>query len=170
VPEREHPAAKAGRFVRAAGRAGMAAARELERQNAARPKPVPVAPAPPAPPPPALRTTGFVGRTVYAGFILALVAFALVILRVETLFGTHNDKLVFKLVVAGVLLAEATLLMSNWRGANQRLGQRVLTRTWGPRGAITRREKTFARLIRDVIMLIGLAFLAAAVYELLSAL
>jgi hypothetical protein len=167
VPEREHPAAKAGRFVRAAGRAGAAAARELERQNAARPAPVPVAP---LPPPPALRTAGFVGSAVFAGFFAALVAFALVVLRVETLVGSSSARLVFRLVVAIVLLAEAALLTSNWRGANQRLGQRVLNRMWGPRGAMTRREKTFARLLRDAITLVGIAFLAAAVYALLSAL
>jgi hypothetical protein len=165
VAEREHPAAKAGRFVRAAGRAGMAAARELERQNAARPEPVPVV-APP--PPPALRTAGLVGSIVFAGFFASLVAFVLVILRVDTLVGSSSDRLVFRLVVAVVLLAEAALLTSNWRGANQRLGQRVLNRMWGPRGAVTRREKTFARLLRDAITLVGIAFLGTAVYALLS--
>ncbi len=166
MTEREHPAAKAGRFVRAAGRAGAAAARELERQNAAR------AQAPPAelpPPPPALRTNDLVGRAVFAGFCLALLACALTALRVDTVIGPRNLRLGYRLAVTLVLLAEASLLTSNWRGANQRLGQRLLNRVWGPRGAFTRREKAFARLVRDALTLIGIAFIAAAVYVLLAA-
>jgi hypothetical protein len=34
---------------------------------------------------------------------------------------------------------------------------------------VTRREKTFARVLRDVLTLIGIAFLAGAVFELLAA-
>jgi hypothetical protein len=78
-------------------------------------------------------------------------------------------KLIFRLVLAGLLLVEAALLLSNWRGANQRLVQRVLTKMWGPRGAMNRREKTVARICRDALAFVGLAFLAAAVFELLTA-
>lgn len=166
VAEREHPAAKAGRFVRAAGRAGAAAVREYERQSAARPKPAPAAP---APMPAALPTTDLLGRTVFAGFVAALVALVLVALRVENLVGAHEPRLVFRLVLAGILAFESLLLLSNWRGLNQRLGQRLLTRMWGPRGAVTRREKAFARALRDALTLVGIAFLAAAVFELLAA-
>ncbi len=166
VAEREHPAAKAGRFVRAAGRAGRAAAREFEAQAAARPQPAAVAPPPPTP---ALRTTGLLGRAVFVGFVLSWAAFALVALRVDSLVSGHTGKLVFRLVCAGILLVEGYLLTSNWRGGNQRLGQRLLNRVWGSRSAETRREKTFARLIRDALILVGIAFLAAAVFELLTA-
>jgi hypothetical protein len=40
---------------------------------------------------------------------------------------------------------------------------------WGPRGAINRREKTLARISRDFMTLVGIVWLAAAVFELLSA-
>ena len=40
---------------------------------------------------------------------------------------------------------------------------------WGPRGAMNRREKTVARVCRDLMTLLGIAFLAAAVFELLTA-
>ena len=40
---------------------------------------------------------------------------------------------------------------------------------WGPRGAVTRRERFFARGVRDVLTLLGIIFLAAAVFELLVA-
>jgi len=166
VAEREHPAARAGRFVRAAARAGAAAAREYEKQAAERPAPATVSP---AVAPPALRTNDLLGRTVFVGFILALLALALAALRVETLLGSHAARLLFRLAAAVILLVEAYLLTSNWQGANQRLAQRLLNRVWGSRGAVTRREKSFARVLRDLLTLVGIAFLAGAVFELLAA-
>jgi hypothetical protein len=163
VSEPEHPAAKAGRLVRAVG---LGIARELEKRADAPPK----APPEPPPPPPAENTRGVVGRLAYFGLIAAALAFVLVLLRIETLIGSgSNAKLIFRLVLAGLLFFEAILLVTNWRGANQRLVQRVLTKMWGPRGAMNRREKSVARIFRDVMTFVGIAFLAAAVFELLSA-
>jgi hypothetical protein len=163
VAESEHPAAKAGRFVRAVG---LGIARELEKRADAPPKPKPE----PLPPPPPANTGGFVGRLVFAGLIGSLIAFLLVVLRFETLLGsTHSVKLTVRLVLAGILFFEAFLILSNWRGANQRLVQRLLNRVWGPRGAMNRREKTFARVCRDLLTLVGIIWLAAAVFELLTA-
>jgi hypothetical protein len=163
VSEREHPAAKAGRFVRAAGLAGMAAARELERTQAARPQ------AAPAPIPPAADTRGILGRAVFAGFLVALAAAVLVAVKVDTLISAGTPRLVFRLIATVILAGEAYLLTSNWRRANERLGQRLLDRVWGHRGAVTRRERGFARLVRDLLTLVGIAFLAAAVFELVTA-
>ena len=73
------------------------------------------------------------------------------------------------LVLGGILLVEAGLLITNWQQSNQRIGQRMLTKMWGPRGAVTRRERFFARGLRDVLTLLGIIFLAAAVFELLVA-
>jgi hypothetical protein len=163
VSEPEHPAAKAGRLVRAVG---LGIARELEKRADAPPK----APPEPPPPPPAEDTRGVVGRVAYLGLIAAAVAFVLVLLRIETLIGSGSStKLIFRLVLAGLLFFEAVLLVTNWRGANQRLVQRVLTKMWGPRGAMNRREKSFARICRDLMTFVGILFLAAAVFELLSA-
>jgi hypothetical protein len=166
VSEPEHPAAKAGRLVRAVGLGIAGAARELEKRAEEPPKRQPE----PLPPPPPANTRGFVGRFVFAGLVASLLAFLLVVLRVETLLGsTHDAKLTFRLVLSGILFVEAYLLLSNWRGANQRLVQRLLNRMWGPRGAMNRREKTFARLARDLLTLVGIVWLAAAVFELLTA-
>ena len=163
MAESEHPAAKAGRFVRAVG---LGIARELEKRADAPPKPKPE----PLPPPPPANTGGFVGRLVFAGLMASLIAFLLVVLRFETLLGsTHTVKLTVRLVLAGILFFEAFLILSNWRGANQRLVQRLLNRVWGPRGAMNRREKTFARVCRDLLTLVGIIWLAAAVFELLTA-
>jgi hypothetical protein len=145
---------------------GLGLARELEKRAEAPPKARPE----PLPPPPPANTRGFVGRLAFAGLVASLVAFLLVVLRFETLLGsTHGAKLTVRLVLAAVLFLEAALLLSNWRGANQRLVQRLLNRVWGPRGAINRREKTFARICRDAMTLVGIVWLAAGVFELLTA-
>jgi len=171
VSEPEHPAAKAGRLVRAVG---LGIARELEKRAEAAPKAraeaAPKARPEPLPPPPPANTGGFVGRLVFAGLVGSLIAFLLVVLRFETLLGsTHDAKLTIRLVLAAILFLESFLVLSNWRGANQRLVQRLLNRMWGPRGAMNRREKTFARICRDLLTLVGIVWLAAAVFELLTA-
>jgi hypothetical protein len=163
VTESEHPAAKAGRLVRAVG---LGIAKELEKRADAPPKARPE----PLPPPPPANTGGLVGRLAFVGLVASLVAFLLVVLRFETLVGsTHETKLIVRLVLAAILFLEAFLLLSNWRGANQRLVQRLLNRVWGPRGAMNRREKTFARICRDLMPFVGIVWLAAAVFELLTA-
>ena len=145
---------------------GLGIARELEKRADA---PAAARPEPPPPPIPA-NTGGVVGRLVFAGFVGSIVAFLLVVLRFETLLSSsHDTKLIVRLVLAAILFAEAFLLLANWRGANQRLVQRVLNRVWGPRGAMNRREKSFARICRDGLTLVGIVFLAAAVFELLTA-
>ena len=80
----EHPAAKAGRLVRAVG---LGIARELEKRADAPPKPKPE----PVPPPPPANTRGFVGRLVFAGLVASVIAFLLVVLRIETLLGSTHD-------------------------------------------------------------------------------
>ncbi len=89
--------------MRAAGRASLAAARELEKQAAERPKPAPVAP---APAPAAPKTTDLLGRTVFAGFIAAIVTLVLVALRVDTLLGTHEVELGFQILATAILSGE----------------------------------------------------------------
>jgi hypothetical protein len=187
MPEPEHPAAKAGRFVRAAGLAIGAAAKELEKerqQRAAAPPAepkvvaaaVPAEPKPvaqPAPvlvePPPPHRTGGIVGRLVFWGLGAAGVALVLVALNVDQLVAAGGTRLVFRCVLAGVLLGEALVLITNWAEANQRLVQRLLTRVWGPRSAVNRRERTFARAARDALILLGILLLALGVFEILKA-
>ncbi len=158
MPEPKHRAAKAGRFVRAVG---IGIAREIEkRADAPRPEP-------PAPPPP-VRTGGFIGTAVFYAFIVGLVAGVLSVIKADEL--AHNTpRLVVRLTLGGVLFVVSILLMTNWHLANQRLGQRLLTRMWGPRGPMNKRERFIARRVRDALTLIGIAFLAGAVYEVLTA-
>jgi hypothetical protein len=111
---------------------------------------------------------GFVGRLTLYLFVGAIGAFALAVLQIDSLF-TGTPKKIFELALAGVLLGAAGLLTSNWKLAAQRLGQRVLIRMWGDRGAANRRERFVARRVRDLLTLIGIVFLAAGVFELLRA-
>ena len=164
VPKSRHPAAKAGRFVRAFGQTLQS---ELEKKAAATAAAQPAKVAPPPPPKP-VPTADIRGKTVFGIFAAALIGFGLVVLHFETLLPGKSG-MVFRLFAAGVMYLEGYLLVSNWQKANQRLVQRVLNRVWGPRGAVTRREKTFARILREGLTLLGIAFLAAATFELVTA-
>ena len=119
-------------------------------------------------PPPAVPTHTFAGRLVFGAFVASLIAFLIVVLRVEMLFS-GTPKTVLQLVLAVILLAGALMLLGNWRRANQRIVQRLANRVWGPRGAMNRRERFFAGAVRDGLKLLGIAFLALAVWELLAA-
>jgi hypothetical protein len=163
---KEHPAAKAGRYVRAAG---IVVGNEMNRRaEAAAAQPAPVAAAPP-PPPVAVRTDGVYGRGVFWFFVLALVVLGLTVLHFSDLVPSGSRTIV-RLVMAGILAVGAFLLTTNWHRANERVGQRVLSRMWGRRGPMNRRERAFARILRDLLTLLGIAFLAAAVFQLLVAL
>ena len=81
-----------------------------------------------------------------------------------------DGRTVVRLVMAGILGTEAFLLISNWHRANDRISQRLLTRMWGSRGPANRRERGFARILRDGLALLGIGFAAAAVFQLLVAL
>jgi hypothetical protein len=168
VPDKEHPAAKAGRYVRAAG---IVIGKEIDRRNeaaaarAAAPKPIPAAPPPPPPPVP---TKDLGGRAVFAGFVASIAALVLVLLHANDALSGES-KTIFLLVLAALLLAEAALITTNWHQANQRLGQRLLTRVWGSRGPMNKRERAFARVIRDALTLIGICFLGGGVFALVTA-
>jgi hypothetical protein len=163
VRDKEHRAAKAGRYVRAAG---VVLGKEIDRRTqAAAAKPAPVAPPPPPPPAP---TSDLFGRATLATLVAAIVCLVLVLVHAaDSIPGTTRT--VVRLVLGFVLLLEAALLTSNWNRSNERTGQRLLTRVWGPRGADNRRERTFARIVRDVLTLIGIIFLAAGVFAVLTA-
>ncbi len=159
----DHPAAKAGRFVRAFG---LTLQGELEKRAAVTAAAPAARPAPPPPPPP-IPTTGVRARATFVLFVLALVALGLVILHAASLLPATAGTAV-RLLATGVMFVEGVLLLSNWQNANRALVQRVLNRTWGPRGAVTRRERAFARSLREILALLAIVFLAAAAFELLA--
>ena len=166
MPDKEHPASKAGRYVRAAG---IVIGKEVDRRaQAAAERPAPVAPPPPPPPPPAPATHNIGGKALFAFFIFSLVTFGLVILHFDDALP-KGSKTIGHLILAGIMFAQAVLLISNWQQSNERIGQRMLTKMWGHRGAVTRRERFFARGVRDVLTLLGIAFLAVGVFEFLVA-
>lgn len=161
--KKEHPAAKAGRYVRAAG---IVIGKEIDRRaEAAAAKPAPAAPPPPPPPPAPAPTGGVVGKAIFYFFVLAIVVLGLTILHFTDLVPS-SARGITRVVLAGIMFVEAFLLISNWRRANERIAQRLFNRMWGPRGPVTRRERTFARIVRDVLALLGIGFLAAGVFQL----
>ena len=160
----DHPAAKAGRFVRAFG---LTLQSELEKRNAATAAAQAAKPAPPPPPPP-VPTADKMGKLIFGVFVAAVAVLGLVLLHAELVLPGPG-KTIFRIAAASLSFVEGTLLLSNWQRANQRLVQRLLNRMWGPRAAVTRRERTFARIGRELLALLGIAFLAAGVFELLIA-
>jgi hypothetical protein len=163
LSEKEHPAAKAGRYVRAAG---QVLGREVDRRAAAaaaRP-----APAAPPPPPPPVPTTDLYGKAVFGSFVASLVALLIVLLHGEDVLS-GSGRTISHLALGAIMLLEAALLTSNWKRANERIGQRLLNRVWGPRGAENRRERLFARVVRDALTLVGIGLLAAGVFAVLVA-
>ena len=163
MADKEHPAAKAGRYVRAAG---IVIGKEIDRRaTAAAEKPAPAAPPPPPPPPAPAPTDSVVGKAVFYFFVLSLVVLGLTILHFTDLVPA-SGRSITRIVLAAVMFVEAFLLISNWRRANERVAQRLFNRMWGPRGPVTRRERTFARIVRDVLALLGIGFLAAGVFQL----
>jgi hypothetical protein len=161
VANPEHPAAKAGRLVRAVG---LGVARELDKLADAPPRERPK----PEPAPPPVKTGGIVGTAAFYVFLGGVLAFLLALLKADDVVG-GTAQTVIRLVLAGILLFAALVLISNWQLASDRVGQRLLGRVWGPRGAANRRERFFARRVRDVLILVGIAFLAAGVFEFLKA-
>ncbi|HEY4347731.1 MAG TPA: hypothetical protein VGM80_09080 [Gaiellaceae bacterium] len=164
MADKEHRAAKAGRYVRAAG---IVLGREIDRRAAAaEAKPAPV---PPPPPPPGVPTGDLFGKAIFGLFMVAIVCLALVILHaLDLIHGTSGT--IVRLIVGVIMLLEAALLTSNWSRANERIGQRLLTRMWGPYAATNRRQRTVARIVRDGLTLLGIGFLAAGVFAVLVAL
>jgi len=167
MPKSDHPAAKAGRFVRAVG---LTVQSEVEKRTAA------IAAAeqakkatPPPPPPAAVPTNDLAGKAAFGLFVAAAVAMTLVAMHLElVLKGTPGT--VFRLIAAVIMGTEGAVLVSNWGRGNQRLVQRVLNRMFGmARGPMNRREKTFARIIKEGLTLFGIAFLAAATFEIITA-
>ena len=165
MADKEHPAAKAGRYVRAAG---IVIGKEIDRRAAATDAKAAAPPPPPPPPPPPVETHTFVARWMFRFFVASLVILGLSLLHVDQLLPGTGQKIV-RFSLAAVLSFSALILLTNWHQGNERIGQRLLTRMWGPRGAVTIRERFFARAVLDVLTLLGIGFLAAAVYQLLVA-
>jgi len=140
--------------------------REVDRRAAAAAaRPAPAAPPPPLPPVP---TADLYGKAAFGTLMVSLVALLIVMLHGEDLLP-GSGKTVARLVLGATMLLESALLTTNWKRANERIGQRLLNRVWGARSAENRRERLFARIVRDALTLLGIAFLAAGVFAVLVA-
>jgi hypothetical protein len=180
VNEKEHPARVAGRYVRAAG---VAIQRELERR-AAEPEATPAQPAPETPQPTpqptesakAARRKGAqplperprLDRVIWLAFLASLVSLALTGLQIQMLASDGAQKGIRLVLGAGLLLG-ATLILTNWERANERIVARVFKSLWGI-GEPTGRSGRFSRgLVRNGMSLVGIVLLALAAFQILSA-
>ncbi|HEX4520145.1 MAG TPA: hypothetical protein VH063_11250 [Gaiellaceae bacterium] len=165
MADKEHPASKAGRYVRAAG---IVVGKEIDkRAAAAAAKPPPPPKAPPPPPPPPAATTTFAGKAIFRYFVFSLILLGLTLFHVADYVG--GAERIVRLTLSALLLIQALMLLTNWHQASDRIRQRLLTRMWGHRGAANRRERAVARIAKDGLTLFGIAFLAGAVFQLVVA-
>lgn len=196
--DKEHPARTAGRYVRAAGiairkeRERLAAesarrAAEAAQQAPAAPPtpaapppatPTPVAPSPaaqtppkgkqgrPQPPPPSPKP--LLDRFLWWGFLVAVVATGLAALNVDAV-TSGTTKLVIRLVLGGVFLGVSLLLLTNWQRASERLVAKLMKKFWGMDHPVTRSGRFMRRIAKDLMTLLGILWLAIAVFEILRA-
>jgi hypothetical protein len=192
VDDKEHPASIAGRYVRAAG---VAIRKEKERlaaesaKRAAEAAQAPPAAAPPvaappqavAPPPPAAPAAKpkpaaapppaarpIVDRLLWWGFLIAVASTAVAALNVDTV-TSGTTKVVIRLTLGGVFIFVSLMLLTNWQRANERLVARLMKKFWGMDHPTTRSGRVVRRIARDLMILLGNAWLAIGVFEILRA-
>jgi hypothetical protein len=177
VAEKEHPAAVAGRYLRAAG---VAIQKELERRSSESEETKAQAPAQPqeAPPSPAaarrarrqkppLEPKPFFDRVLWAWFMLALLALALSGLQIQMVFNGSTQTVV-RLVLGIPLVLVAILVLTNWQRANERLVARAF-KAWGLEAPTTKSGRFARRFAKDLMTLLGIVLLSVAAFQLLSA-
>jgi hypothetical protein len=197
--DKEHPARTAGRYVRAAGVAIRKERERLAAESARRaaeaaeaeklappvqPPPAAIAPPPSAttPPPPAAATKKPSGRQaapppspkpmldrlLWWGFLIAVVATGLAALNIDTVMS-GTSKLVLRLALGGIFLGVSLLLLTNWHRASERLVAKLMKKFWGMDHPVTGSGRFMRRIARDLMTLLGIVWLAAAVFEILRA-
>jgi hypothetical protein len=196
VPDKEHPARTAGRYVRAARIAiekdrERRAAEAAQRAAAAPPPPAqgapPVDSAPPAPAPtpvapaPAPATARprrapapepparpVVDVAIYYVFLLSLVAVGLAALQIQ-MVTSGTVRVGIRLGLGIVLVLVAVPLLSNWLQAKERLTARIFKRIWGLDAPVSRSGRLMRKVGNDVMTIVGIVFLALGTFELLRA-
>jgi hypothetical protein len=191
VSEKEHPAATAGRYLRAAGiaikkererlaaesaakrAAEAAAAPQQASQAPAQQAVAPAAPAPAAPKraprkaPPAPPPNRFLDRLFWLGFMVAAIASALALLNIQMITsGTAQD--LVRLVLGGIFLVFAGALLLNVGHAKDRVLATMTKKLWGLEQPTTRMGRFMRSMAKDVLTLLAIAWLAIAVYEILT--
>jgi hypothetical protein len=183
MSEKEHPARTAGRYVRAAGiairkererlAAESAAKRAAEaaeaQQQAAQAPPQP----PPQPPPAAPRAaqpppSRFLDRLFWFAFIVTIVAMCLALLNVQMLTSGTAEDLV-RLVLGVIFLVVATTMLLNVGHSKDRILTTLTTKLWGLGHPTTRMGRFMRAVAKDVLTLLGIAWLTIATYEILTA-
>jgi hypothetical protein len=188
MPDKEHPARTAGRYVRAARiaisnererRAADAAQRaaqapQAEQQPAAEASP-PRAAAPPAArqrpartPAPGPPPKPFLDNLLYYVFLISLVAVGLAGLQVQML-TSGSPRVGIRLGLGIALILVAVPLLSNWQRSKERLTARFFKKIWGVDAPVSRSGRVMRKVGNDVMTLIGIIWLALGTFEVLRA-
>ena len=199
MSEKEHPAATAGRYLRAAGiaikkgseklaeetaakrAAEAAAAQQQAAQAPTHPAATPAVAAPaaaapaaapkraPRKAPPAPPQNRFLDRLFWIGFILSVVASCLALLNIQMITSGTTQDIV-RFVLGGIFLVVAGMLLLNVGHAKDRVLSTLTRKLWGLEHPTTRMGRFMRAIAKDVLTLVGIGWLAIGVYEILTAL
>ena len=101
--------------------------------------------------------------------MITIVATALAALNIDML-ASGTSKVVVRVVLGGIFLSVSLVLLTNWQRANERLVARLMKKFWGMDHPVTRSGRFMRRIARDLMTLLGIAWLAIGVFEVLRAL
>jgi hypothetical protein len=135
--------------------------------RAAQPPPAatapPKRPSRPAPPP-----SRFLDRLFWFAFVVTIVAMCLALLNVQMLTsGTAEDGV--RLVLGVIFLVVATTMLLNVGHSKDRILTTLTTKLWGLGHPTTRMGRFMRAVAKDVLTLLGIAWLTIATYEILTA-
>jgi hypothetical protein len=118
--------------------------------------------APPAPPP-----NRFLDRLFWIAFVVTIGAMCLALLNIQMLAdGTAQD--VVRLVLGVIFLVVSTGMLLNVGHSKERILANVTKRLWGLEHPTTRMGRFMRSIAKDLLTLLGIAWLAIAVYEILT--
>ena len=176
--ERERLAAESARKAAEAAQAEQAPPAQPPPAAPPPATPPPVAPSPAAQTPPQAKQSRsqqpppspkpLLDRFLWWGFLVAVVATGLAALNVDAV-TSGTTKLVIRLVLGGVFLGVSLLLLTNWQRASERLVAKLMKKFWGMDHPVTRSGRFMRRIAKDLMTLLGILWLAIAVFEILRA-
>jgi len=114
-----------------------------------------------APPP-----NRFLDRVFWIGFIVTIVATCMVLLSIDTVLS-GTTKTVFRLVLGGICFTFAAALLTNWLYAKDRVLIMFTRKLWGMEEPRTRTGRFMRAVAKDVLTLLGIAWLAVGTLDLL---
>ena len=110
-----------------------------------------------------------IDRLLWWGFLITVVVTGLAALSIDTLFS-GTAQMVFRLVLGSIFMAVSLTILTNWQRANERLVARLMKKFWGMDHPTTGSGRFMRRIAKDLMILLGILWLAMGVFEILRAL